>query len=116
MTASNELIRRKTEASKVFSLLTPLRLLLLAEKDPSLLDLEGNVEERADTVIFCYNQVNLKLLVEHHHKTILIKKYHSTFETKTFKPMKTLDVVPHNVIIRDQIQQARNNTFRLCIL
>jgi len=43
----------------MFALLTPLRLLLLAEKDPTILQLEGNLEDRADTMIFCYNQVRI---------------------------------------------------------
>ena len=58
LTPSGEPIFRKSDASKIFALLTPLRLLLLAEKDRTILDLEGNLEERADTIIFCFNQVS----------------------------------------------------------
>ena len=38
--------------------LTPLRFLLAAEADPSLLDLEDNYANRVDTLLYCVVQVS----------------------------------------------------------
>jgi hypothetical protein len=73
---SGDPIFTKAEVSKIISLLTPLRLLLLAEKDPSALDLESNLADRANTMIFCINQVKRNWQNQKKSKMAALKRGH----------------------------------------
>ena len=57
MTTKHVAYRNSGDALKMNFVLAPLRYLLESEADPSLLDLEDNYANRADTLLYCVVQV-----------------------------------------------------------
>lgn len=51
-------------ARALYTIVTPLRFLLKAERNPEILFLHDNAESRQDTLIYCFNQVTVAKVIQ----------------------------------------------------
>lgn len=68
------------DAKIIYTFLTPLRLLLLSDKDPSMLQMDSKQEDRAHTMLFCFNAMQV---VKPLHKLLGLKSRYSAEQIQT---------------------------------